>query len=144
MKKILLLCLSLLLQPAPLFGATDELRINIERVFMRLPNDYSVMYETTVYHELVDERLLTLNTRTGDKKIEVWAKKHWTPTDGIHIIQKLVADVPENKPMYISLVGAGTYVTATIHIHSASEVNGAGWISGTPKNTKRGQTSVVE
>ena len=144
MKKILFICVSFLLMTAPLFGAADELRLNIVRVFMHLPNDYSVMYETTTYHKLKVERLWTLNPRKGDTIIEMWTKKHWTPTDGIHVTQELIADVPDNKPMYILLVGDGTYVTATIHIHSPSEINGAGWVSGKPKNLTMGQTTVVE
>lgn len=98
-------------------------RRNIVKVMMHEPERYSVLVQDT------DKSLKTLTYRGC----------------------KLIADVPKNESMWleIEMNKAKEEVTdegyhykwAKIHIHSADQLNGAGWDHG---KHGRGQTEVVE
>ena len=119
----------------------DELRIDIVRVFMREPGDYLVMHEVPG-HVLQVERLLY---SSGAGIIRDWiANGHTSVWNGnAAMTEILISDVPADKPMYIVLVGKGTDVTASIHVHSAKDINGTGWSTG-GKYPKHGENVEVE
>lgn len=56
----------------------------------------------------------------------------------------IYADVPTDKPMWVSYRGESGYNgLAEIHIHDALEINGAGWTESRGKTTVCGTTTEV-
>lgn len=122
-------------------GLGDEIKVNIQRILVHLPEDYSVITEDT-NHVITIDRLKVSQPNKGI--IRKWInKKHRSAWDGTAMTQIIVADVPKGQPMYVHLVGEGSYVTATIHIHSVQEINGGEWETS-EKYPKKSQTVVLE
>lgn len=129
-----------------------ELRIdNIERVFMHLPGDYSVMYKKNdVYHI---ERIKTWRYSSEDRigVIPNWildkVKENYgeLQMDKVHWETILKADLPSETPMFMEIKFSSTDIpgfTAIIHLSSANEVSGGEW--RTPaKFPMRQQTTVI-
>jgi hypothetical protein len=120
----------------------ETMTMEVQRVFMHKPGEYSVMYTNTDQDATVE----ILNR--GDRKPggEYWdwvLKNHWSDWNGVKVTEKLKVDVAPGKPMYIKVTGSGNSVTVEIHIHSVSEVNGGDWSEGT-KYQKSYRTEVVE
>lgn len=120
----LAVCLSIFMCQRDASTPRIETRQQIERVFMHTPGGYSVVVNDG-----------------GEIKVKTF---EWAAP--IHGGGKLsvLADVPEGEPMYytgLQYGEGGGYLEVVIHIHSAKDINGAGWDRG---KFGRGQTNVVE
>jgi hypothetical protein len=95
---------------------------NVERILMHEPNKYSFIFK---YDEAKEYSLVTVN---------VWG------------VPKIIPDVTNGEKCWVE-VGApwvqneSFRISLTIHVHSAADINGAGWNHG---KFGRGQTTVVE
>ena len=96
----------------------SEDKREIVRVFMHLPGDYSVLV-------LDGNELKSITFYAGHPR--------------------LVADVPNDKPMWYEakMRRNGWTASAIIHIHAPKDVDGAGWQRGGKFRTS-GTTTVVE
>ncbi|RDJ34948.1 MAG: hypothetical protein DWQ19_08935 [Crenarchaeota archaeon] len=101
---------------------------NVQRVFMHLPGQYSIM---------VNDEIIPLFGQHG-----TW----WS----YQTKSKIIKDVPENEPMYATIIweqntfsGNRVMDKVIIHIHSPDDLNGAGWDDGT-KFHRQGTTKVLE
>lgn len=106
-------------QNAPSIKLQQE-KISIEQIMEHRPGFYSIKTKA-VNNELIE------NCISGDVKI--------------------IADVPDNEQIWALLDRCETrrgeiiFVSGTIHIHGAREINGGGWDYG---ELGRGQTVVID
>lgn len=92
---------------------------NVVKVFMHEPSSYSLM------------------SIGKDNKLIIHDLREATTT--------LYADVPTNETMWASIMNdSNQHPEAEIHIHSADDINGAGWKRTANKQTVRGMTTVVK
>jgi len=93
----------------------------VVRVFMHDESNYTVMTEDPLSHKLQTE-------------------DYWRPT--------IIADAPSDRPMWVDQQANPEMPCrvgrAVIHVHSAKEVNGAGWERHMNKSVQRGTTEVIE
>ena len=97
---------------------------NVVRIFMHQPNQYTYFYSTTNTNDYV-----SMFTVTSD----------FTPN-------KIFTDAEKGKSWvkYWGCNGSSTCMYQELHVHSLSEITGAGWVISSGKTTTKGSTSVVE
>jgi hypothetical protein len=107
----------------------DSFRVNIDRVFMHVPGDYSVAYtgkDKVVRIERIDDYRFIASR----KDILTWISTHDTSWTHPEIKQVIIADVSHGEPMYAEVKGSGGAFIISIHIHSAAEIGGGEWSTG--------------
>jgi hypothetical protein len=130
---MLFVLILLALTSIPAFTAED-LKLDIARVFMHNPGDYTVMHVDN--NAVVHAERIVWGSR-NPHKIGRWLEKCGTWSGAVITEQILVADVPQDKPMWVHLkkIESGR-ARATIHIHSPKEISGAEWSTGGKHPTK--------
>jgi len=124
------------------FAGEPSIRMYIQRVWMHLPNDYSVGY-TTQDKVVHIERL-----SYGFQDTEIYGKwileNKFSQWSGCKVKQVIVADVPEGSPIYMDVTGEVGQVTVTIHIHSPAEIGSADFYYKSGKTTRQATTRSIE
>jgi len=140
MKRIFLLAVVLCVVSG--FSAkADQFLMNIDRVFMHTPGDYTVAY--------VDSHKVVVFERLNSPRGELWnwikGNGHWSGWNGVSISSVVIADVAIDKPMYIIAKAASSenIVGVEIHVHSPKDIDGGEWSTG-GKHPQHAQTSVIE
>ena len=124
-------------------SAKADLVMQIDRVFMNKPGDYSIAY-TQPNKAVGVEKLNEYYKLDSPTLFWDWANKNylsdWNPTE-VH--ETIIADVPQDKPMYLLATGQRSKIKVEIHVHSSKDINGGEWSTG-EKNPKHGQTQTIE
>lgn len=129
----------------------EDLKMDISRVFMHQPGDYSIMYSNQVNKIISVEKIngswIARPGQRGTGVIGSYLKRNFDWIDNFYSIEQiLIADVPADKPMFLVIkhVGRGKF-KVSIHIHTVRDVGGGEWeTSQTGSHRPRGQTRVIE
>ena len=145
-KTIALALLMVLPSTMCLADQQDYFQINIDRVFMHVPGDYSVAYTDSRTKVVTIERLIWDEPiLSSEFLIKNWAlskSKKWL---GMRpdIKSVIVADVSRGEPMYVKVTGNGSLFIVAIHIHSAAEIGGGEWSTG-GKSPRKQDTVAIQ
>jgi hypothetical protein len=126
-------------------ATNDYFQINIDRVFMHVPGDYSVAY-TGIDKVVTIERMIWDDPMESPPEflIKSWVmsrNKNWVRRPAIKSV--IIADVSHGEPMYAKVTGDGSSFVIALHIHSAEEIGGGEWSTG-GKHPQKQDTVIVQ